>query len=197
MAFAIPRNTANAVERTIPFVLVDATDFTTPEDINVAGVKAQLSFGGAADVNSTNDITKVDGALGMYAIVLTQAEANNAAGTVHGHCRPTGCARTYFEAQIGPSNLNSAMVDANVVQIDGATGPANIIRNSILNWEPFTGYSLARLLRVIGIVLRGTASGLGTTSATFTAPAGGATVTATVDASGNRTVVADTASGTP
>lgn len=71
------------------------------------------------------------------------------------------------------------------------------IRDAVLNWEPYTGYSLARLLRAMGIVLRGTASGLAGTSATYTAPAGGATVTATVDANGNRTAVTDTASGAP
>lgn len=82
----------------------------------------------------------------------------------------------------------------------GAPGTASdrtALRDAILNWEPFTGYNLARLLRAMGIVLRGTASGLNTTSATYTAPAGGATVTATVDADGNRSVVSDTASGTP
>lgn len=185
MAFAIPRNTATAVERRIPFVLVDATDLTTPEDINPAGVKVALSFGGAADVNSTNDIVKVDGPFGMYYIELTQSEANNAPGPVHGHLQPSGCARTYIEAQIGSSDILTA------------APTTTEIRNAILNWEPYTGYSLARLLRAMGIVLRGTASGLATTSATYTAPAGTATVTATVDADGNRTVVNDTASGTP
>ena len=108
MAFAIPRNTATAVERRIPFVLVDATDLTTPEDITVTGVKVALSFGGAADANSTNDIVKVDGPLGMYYIELTQTEANNAQGPVHGHLQPSGCARTYIEAQIGASDILTA-----------------------------------------------------------------------------------------
>lgn len=74
---------------------------------------------------------------------------------------------------------------------------ATAIRNAILAWEPFPSYSLARLLRAIGITLRGTASGMETTSVTMTAPAGGATVTATVDEHGNRSVVSDTASDTP
>lgn len=123
MAFVIPKNTATAAERRIPFVLVDATDLITPEDITVTGVKVALSFGGAADANSTNDIVKVDGALGMYYLELTQAEADNAAGPVHGHVQPSGCARTYLEAMIGPSTaLTEALtepVDANVVQING------------------------------------------------------------------------------
>ena len=131
MPFAIPRNTANAAERTIPFVLVDATDFTTPEDINVSGVKAQLSFGGAADADSTNDIIKVDGPRGMYAIVLTQAEANNAAGPIHGHCQPAGCARTYFEGQIGPANLNAERVPADLTHILGQALAGNGTTNKI------------------------------------------------------------------
>lgn len=140
MAFAIPRNTAVAAERTIPFVLVDATDEKTPEDINVSGVKAQLSFGGAADAPSTNDIIKVDGALGMYAIVLTQAEANNNPGPIHGHCQPAGCARTYLEAQIGPSNLNSATVDANVTAMaDGVITAAKIADGALTAAKFATG----------------------------------------------------------
>lgn len=71
------------------------------------------------------------------------------------------------------------------------------VRDAILNWEPYTGYSLARLLRVLGIVMRGTLSGGRTGTEVMTAPAGGATVTATTDTNGNRTAVSDTASGTP
>lgn len=207
MAFVIPRNTATAVERRIPFVLVDATDLITPEDITVTGVKVALSFGGAADVNSTNDIVKVDGALGMYYIELTQTEANNAPGPIHGTLAPSGCARTYLEAMIGPSTaLSAGLTESGIATAVWAASTRTLtsfgtlvtdMRNALLTWEPYTGYSLARLLRSMGIVLRGTASGLNTTAATYTAPAGGATVTATVDANGNRSVVSDTASGTP
>lgn len=100
MAFRIPKNTANAAERRIPFVLVDATDFSTPEDITVTGVKVDLSFGGGTDAPSTNDIVKVDGAKGMYCLELTQSEADNALGPVHGYLKPTGCAASYLEAEI-------------------------------------------------------------------------------------------------
>jgi hypothetical protein len=105
MAFAIPRNTATAVERRIPFVLVTAADVMVPANINVAGVKVDLSFGGAADVPSTNDIVKVNGPKGMYYIELTQTEANNAPGSVHGFCQPATCAPSYLEAQIGASDI--------------------------------------------------------------------------------------------
>jgi hypothetical protein len=108
MAFAIPRNTATAVERRIPFVLVDATTYL-PKDIPVAGVKVDLSFGGADDVPSSNGIVKVDGPKGMYYLELTQAEANNAPGSVHGFCQPATCAPSYLEAQIGAGDI---MTDA-------------------------------------------------------------------------------------
>ena len=122
MPIVIPQNTATATLRRIPFVLVDATDFATPEDITVTGVKASLSFNGGAVANSTNDIVKVDGATGRYYLELTQAEANSALGTVHGTLQPTGCARTYLAAIIGPStSMTEALtepLDANLLQIN-------------------------------------------------------------------------------
>jgi hypothetical protein len=182
----IPSNTATAAERRIPFVLRDATDLITPEDISVTGVKVSLSLNNGTFANSTNDIVKDSGTLGIYHLELTTAEANQTRGSRYvGHLQPSGCARAYIVADIGPAGLYD--VPSTTTQI----------RDAILSWEPYTGYSLARLLRAMGIVLRGTASGLATSSATYTAPAGGATVTATVDADGNRSVVSDTASGTP
>lgn len=106
--FVIPKNTATAAERRIPFVLLDATDLVTPEDVTVTGVKVSLSFGGGTAANSTNDIVKVDGGTGRYYLELTQTEANNAVGPVHGHLQPSGCARTYVEAMIGPSTALTA-----------------------------------------------------------------------------------------
>ena len=115
MAFVIPKNSATATDRRIPFVLRDATDLITPEDITVTGVKVALSFAGAADANSTNDIVKVDGTFGMYYIELTQTEANNVVGSIHGYLKPTGCAATYIEGQIGPSTaLTAASTSADI-----------------------------------------------------------------------------------
>jgi hypothetical protein len=118
MSIVIPKNSANAGERRIPFVLVDATDLITPEDITVTGVKVQLSFAGATDAASTNDIVKVDGAQGMYYIELTQTEANTAYGAVHGYLKPTGCAACYPFAQIGPEGIYSATVDVGSISGD-------------------------------------------------------------------------------
>lgn len=103
MSVVIPKNTATAALRRIPFTLVDATDLVTPEDITVTGVKVALSFGGGSYANSTNDIVKVDGTSGEYYIELTQSESNTALGIVRGKLTPTGCALTKLEATIGPA----------------------------------------------------------------------------------------------
>lgn len=125
--WAIPKNTATAVERRIPFLLFDETDLITPEDITVTGVKVDLSFGGAADAPSTNDIVKVDGTRGMYYLELTQTEANNANGPVQGYLKPTGCAACYIEAQIGPAGLYGSTV----VLEDGSLTNAKFADNAI------------------------------------------------------------------
>ena len=106
MPIIIPKNTATAALRRIPFVLVDATTLA-PIDITVTGVKPDLSFGGGTDAASTNDIVKVDGPKGMYYLELTQTEANNAYGPVHGHLTPSGCATSYLAAVIGPASAYS------------------------------------------------------------------------------------------
>lgn len=95
-----------------------------------------------------------------------------------------------------PAALVSGRMDASVGALEA--GAITAIRDGILNWVVFTGYSLARMLRVLFIVIRGTKTGSGTNSEVFTAPAGGATVTmSSIDDSGDRTAMADTASGTP
>jgi hypothetical protein len=102
MSVLIPKNTATAALRRIPFSLVDATDLVTPEDIVVTGVKVNLTFNGAAPAASTNDIVKVNGVNGEYYVELTQAESNTALGWVRGYLTPAGCALTKVEATIGP-----------------------------------------------------------------------------------------------
>lgn len=74
---------------------------------------------------------------------------------------------------------------------------ATAIRNAILSWEPFTGYSLARWFRVMGTVLRGTSSGQSGLNPSFTSPDGAVVVSGTIDAQSNRTAVSDNASNTP
>lgn len=118
----IPKNSATATDRRTYFTLVDATDFVTPEDITVTGVKVSLSFAGGTAANSTNDIVKVDGATGRYYLELTQTESNNVVGGVFGYLKPTGCAATYLHAMIGPSTALTAgltePVEVNVKKIN-------------------------------------------------------------------------------
>ena len=120
----IPSNTATAAERRIYFVLRDATDLITPEDISVTGVKVSLSLNGGTPANSTNDIVKVSGTTGIYYLELTQPEANQAVGSRYaGHLQPSGCDRCYVAADIGQAGLYSEAltepVDVNVTQING------------------------------------------------------------------------------
>lgn len=86
---------------------------------------------------------------------------------------------------------------ANVPVVTVSSTSLTAIRNAILNWEPFTGYSLAKLFRVLGIIFGGTKSGGNTATETYTAPAGGATVVSDVESDSDRTTNTTTASGTP
>ena len=108
----IPRNTAVAGYRRIYFTLVDSSDFVTPEDIAVTGVKANLSFNGGAPAASTNDIVKVAGTVGEYYIELTQPESNTALGIIRGWLAPAGCALTKFQGTIVSDDVFAAALTA-------------------------------------------------------------------------------------
>jgi hypothetical protein len=117
----IPSNTSTAALRRVFFTLVDGTDFTTPKDITVTGVKASLSIDGGTPANSTNDITKLNGTNGQYYLELTQSETNQTAGTViRGYIKPTGCALTTFSCQIFHSTVFDTTIAANVTQWNGS-----------------------------------------------------------------------------
>jgi hypothetical protein len=117
----IPSNTSTAALRRVFFTLVDGTDFTTPKDITVTGVKASLSIDGGTPADSTNDITKLNGANGQYYLELTQSETNQTAGTViRGYIKPTGCALTTFSCQIFHSTVFDTTIAANVTQWNGS-----------------------------------------------------------------------------
>jgi hypothetical protein len=125
----IPSNTATAVERRVYFVLRDATDLITPEDITVTGVKVSLSLNGGSLANSTNDIVKVSGTVGLYYLELTQTEANQTRGAEYiGHLQPSGCARCYLSADIGPVGLLDDPVELDVT--DGVVKSNAVQMNS-------------------------------------------------------------------
>lgn len=122
----IPSNTATAALRRIAFTLVDATDFATPEDITVTGVKVSLSIDGGTPADSTNDIVKVSGTAGEYYIELTQAEANQTAGSVvRGWLTPAGCALAKLEAQFGPAAVFATDVSVDAASVRTALGMAS------------------------------------------------------------------------
>lgn len=77
------------------------------------------------------------------------------------------------------------------------SGSITAIRDAILNWTIWTGWTLAKALRSGFTTLLGTKTGGGTGTEVFTAPAGGGTVTSTTDANNNRSSVVSTESGTP
>lgn len=99
----IPKNAASPAP--IPFSLVDATDFATPENIDPTGVKPTVYIGGTALTGTAADIVEVDGPLGLYQWTPTQSQINVTQGLVlRGYIKPTGCAITEFFAQIGPAD---------------------------------------------------------------------------------------------
>lgn len=121
----IPSNTATASLRRVPFLLVDATDLVTPEDISVTGVKVSLSVDGGTPANSTNDIVKVDGATGRYYLELTQTEVNQTAGAlIEGRLAPSGCAATRWLAQVGQSTVLDSTVTVGSVSANAITATA-------------------------------------------------------------------------
>lgn len=98
----IPTNEASPAP--IQFYLVDSTDFETPEDITVTGVKPTVYIGGTALTGTAADIVKISGSQGLYSWTPTQSQINVASGlTLVGRLKPTGCATAFFRAQIGPS----------------------------------------------------------------------------------------------
>jgi len=117
----IPQNAATPAP--IPFTLVDATDYKTPEDISVTGVKPTVFIGGTALSGTAADIVKVNAATGQYTWTPTQAQVNVTPGLVlHGYIAPSGCVPREFFAQIGPSTALTAgltePVEVNVKKIN-------------------------------------------------------------------------------
>lgn len=74
---------------------------------------------------------------------------------------------------------------------------ATTIRDAILSWELWSGFSLARAFRVITVLLRGKSSGQQSTAPSFENDDASIIVSATLDAQSNRTAVTDNASNTP
>ncbi len=182
----IPQNAATPAP--IPFTLVDATDYKTPEDISVTGVKPTVFIGGTALSGTAADIVKVNAATGQYTWTPTQAQVNVTPGLVlHGYIAPSGCVPREFFAQIGPSTaLEEGSTVAEIV--------AGVFERAF-DATKMSGLTFEQIIGLTASVLLGKASGLATTTATYrnlgdTADA----VVGTVDTDGNRSAVTRTAS---
>lgn len=76
----IQKNITTAKYRRIPIDITDDTAASAPWTGAVAGIKAQLSYNGAAEVASTADIVRI--ASGGHYVELTQAETNVETGAL-------------------------------------------------------------------------------------------------------------------
>jgi hypothetical protein len=127
----VPSNSAVAAERRAFFVLTDATDLITPEDITVTGVKVSLSLNGATPANSTNDIVKVSGATGLYYLELTQTEANQTPGAKYvGTLQPSGCARAFVGFEIGAAGAFAESLSVGDLRDDALDLIANLVNGA-------------------------------------------------------------------
>lgn len=159
--------TKNAT-RTVAFVLRDTSGVV----VTGATLTCTRSLNGAAFAACTNAATEI--ASGWYALVLTAAELN--ADVIALHVTATGT--TGYDLAVYPSDF-TAPADA---QLDRA--------NAVL-----TGLTPRQALRVFfdlltsGVTGAGTASPVVSKAAATIGAAGGNRMTATTDASGNRSSV--------
>lgn len=87
----------------------------------VAGVKAKLSFNGAAEANSSADIVRVAGAL--HYVELTQAESNTETGVVTARVPATG------------GRAESLPAFAEIVDYDPFQAGATVAEIADANWD--------------------------------------------------------------
>jgi hypothetical protein len=103
-------------------------------------------------------------------------------------------------AKIATDAIGSDQLAASAVtEIQTGLATPTTVRNALLNWELWSGFSLARFFRVTGTLWRGVSDGQDTITPSFTSPEGSIKITATLDnkTKANRLAVSDNASGTP
>jgi hypothetical protein len=177
----IPKNSTVAALRRTFFTLVSSTDYVTPINLgSVTGVKATLSFGGAAPAASTNDIVKVDGAAGEYYVELTQAESNTALGQGRLWLTPTGCMLCKAQFTIGPAESYDS--PATVTDIATGVGARSMGAN-------FQSKDFDTCFKALFAMVAGVMTGGGTTTEVFKDPNGTATVVTVVNDGTNRTTI--------
>jgi hypothetical protein len=133
MSFSIPRNTATAGQRTVPFFVGTAANPLAPATTGVVGLQPQISIGGAAYTNTGATVVAVNAASGEYAVVLTTGEVS-AYGPFRIRLDDAAIAPVRVNGIVGPEalfseppalNVSGGVVEANVVQMNDA----NVIGN--------------------------------------------------------------------
>lgn len=176
-------------------------DSTAAQNAAAAALAAYNTTGVAKEATVAQVGTYVD--TEVASLTTSLASLTSAIATINGYLDTEIAAIKAKTDQFAFTTTNK--VDAHVLSMGTdsvsaaalATAAVTKIRDSLLNWVVFTGYSLAKIFRIKGILDRGTTTGRDGNTEVYTAPAGGETVTVQYDDDGNRIVVSDTVSGTP
>lgn len=155
---------------------------TNLNDLNAAGVRAAVGLT-TANLDTQLDALPTNGELTS---ALSGMSTLNAAGVRSA----VGLASANLDTQLDALPTNTEFTNA-------LSALVTSIRNSVLSWELWTGYSLARMFRIKGALDRGTTSGRQGSTETIVDPTGTVTVTVNYDADNNRTSMSDNASNTP
>lgn len=175
-----------AVTRTLTagtnIVLAKGTGVTGLNDLDAAATRAAVGLA-AANLDTQLDALPTNSELG---VALTGMSTLTPAGVR----TAVGLASANLDTQLDALPTNTEFTNA-------LTALVTSVRNAILSWEMFSGYSLARMFRIKGTLDRGTTSGRQGSTETIVDPTATVTVTVNYDADNNRTSMSDNASNTP
>jgi hypothetical protein len=179
MSIAIPRNTAVAGQRTVPFYVGTAANPLAPATSGVVGLQPHISFGGAAFAPTTATVVAVNAATGDYAVVLTTGEVSaygpfrlrldDAAIAPVREGGVVGGAAIYSEPETNDAIATAvvsalastfATLNAAIAAVPNATANATAVWNAVLA----TGHSAANLMRGFAATLMGKSTVAGGTS---------------------------------
>ena len=156
---------------------------------------SNASIASAVRTELTTELGRIDVAVSTRAASSSLATLSTTVSTVSSSVSTNSANLLVVSSSVSAINTKigtpSASLAGDISALPAATTTA------VLSWTPFTGYSLARVLRNIGTIIRGTKTGGNTNSEVFTAPDSSSTVTVTADEDSNRSSVVDTASNTP
>ena len=191
----LQQSAATAAKRTIIFRAVDATDgFTAETGLSWGAGDIKISKNGAAEANHAGTVTELGGGLYKYEFALAEVDT---AGVLSFRTNKAGVRPTSFTHQVvgfDPANATSlglANVDAAISSrlAQSSYEGADAILDKANGVE--TGMTLRQALRLMAAVLGGRLSGSRTGVEVFRNAVADSKnrVTATIDSSGNRTVI--------